>query len=114
MSDAIVDIHFRDMPVDEKLRAELQKRCAALAREFPELTHLELSLAPDGGGHAATGHASGKATQVASHASGAEPGPCAERLLDKLRQQLRRHHDKRIFSHRREAQQHHPRRTPQS
>ena len=47
---------------------------------------------------------------LATHASAVEPGHAADQLLDTLRQQLRRAHDKRIFTRRREAQQRNPKR----
>ena len=111
MTDAIVAVHFKDMDVNAGMKEQVEARCRHLADEFPELTHLEVTLTPDGDGHHASGHATGKRTEVATHAEGGEPGQAADRLLDTLRHQLRRTHDKRIFSHRREAQRGHPRRS---
>jgi len=111
MGEAVVAIHFKDMHVDETVKDVLEKRCHGLSDEFPELTHLEVTLVPDGSRHAASGHATGKATEVATHAAGEEPRQAAEKVLDKLRAQLRRTHDKRIFAHRRQAHRSHPRRS---
>jgi ribosomal subunit interface protein len=110
MANAVVSIHFKDMPVDEEVRDDLETRCQGLATEFPELTHVDVTLSTDGPGHHASGHVTGKSTEVASHAEADEPHTAADRLLDTLRAQLRRTHDKRIFQRRREAQKHHPRR----
>ena len=110
MANAVVSIHFKDMPADEEVRDDLETRCQGLADEFPELTHLEVTLSPDGAGHHAAGHATGKRTELVSHAEADEPRTAADRLLDTLRGQLRRTHDKRIFSRRRAAQKKHPRR----
>ena len=88
----------------EELRVRAQGRCEALAREFPEITHLEVSLtsaAP--GAFEAAGHVTGKATEVASHATADEPEPAVEKLLHTMRHQLRKTHDKHIFQHRRES-----------
>ena len=109
MSEAVVAIHFRDEAIEEEMREALEQRCQHLADEFPELTHLEVTLTPDGVGHTASGHATGKSTEVATHAEGEEPRHAVDGLLHKMRQQLRRTHDKRIFARRREAQ--HARRT---
>jgi ribosome-associated translation inhibitor RaiA len=108
MSEAVVTVSFKDMPIDETLRERVEERCRTLGREFPELTHLEVTLTPDGAGHSASGHVSGKATRLATHAVAPEPAQAADQLLDTLRHQLRKAHDKRIFQRRREAQKHNP------
>jgi ribosome-associated translation inhibitor RaiA len=110
MSDeTAVAIHF-NLEVEEELKEELENRSRALFTEFPELTHVEITLSADGDGCLATGHVTGKSTELASHANADEPSHAADRLIDTLKQQLRRTHDKRIFAHRREAQKSHPRR----
>jgi ribosome-associated translation inhibitor RaiA len=110
MPNAVIAVSFKDMETDEELRDRLAERCRTLADEFPEVTQVEVTITPDGTGHAATGHVSGKSTRLATHASAVEPGHAADQLLDTLRQQLRRAHDKRIFTRRREAQQRNPKR----
>jgi ribosomal subunit interface protein len=106
-----VVISFKDLEVDERLRETLERRCQALTSEFPEVTRVELTLHPDGDDHSVHGHATGKDTEVATRATAAEIGVAADQVLDKLKQKLRRSHDKRIFSHRRAAKQSHPRRS---
>ena len=103
MSQAVVAIHFRDEEIEEEVREVMEKRCRHLADEFPEVTRLEVTLSPDGVGHAASGHAVGKSTEVATHAQGDEPRSALDRVLHKMRHQLRRTHDKRIFARRRTA-----------
>lgn len=103
MSDAVVAVHFKDMSVNEAVRALVEGRCAVLTDEFPELTHVHVTLSPDGRGHHASAHATGKSTEIASHAQAPEPGHAADRVLDKLRHQLRKVHEKHIFEHRRRA-----------
>ncbi len=110
MSEAGVTIHFKDMGVQEDVKEATEKRCLDLGTEFPELTHLEVTIEPNGEGFWVGSHATGKATEVAAHANAAETGPAVFRSLEKLRQLLRRSHDKRIFAHRRKAQRGHPRR----
>lgn len=110
MSNAVIAVHFKDMAVDDEVRSEVEARCQALAEEFPELTHVEVTLTPDGGGHAASGRVTGRATDLGCHASAPKAGHAADRLLDTMRNQLRRSHDKRVFARRRDAQKHHPKR----
>ena len=112
MSNPVITVHFKDMGVDEDVRSGVEDRCRALTDEFPELTHVEVTLAPDGVGHAASGRVTGRSTELATHASAPEVGHAADKLLDTLRHQLRRAHDKHVFSRRRDAQQHHPKREP--
>jgi ribosome-associated translation inhibitor RaiA len=103
-SDPTVMLHFKDLDVGARLRGRIERRCHALLAEFPEVTHLELSLAPDALGLVASGRVTGKDTELAIHASGPEPRAAADQVLDRLRQALRRSHDKRIFARRRAAQ----------
>jgi ribosome-associated translation inhibitor RaiA len=102
-----VVISFKDLEMDERLRETLERRCQALTSEFPEVTRVELTLHPDGDDHSVTG----KDTEVATRATAAEIRVAADQVLDRLKQKLRRSHDKKIFSHRRAAKQSHPRRS---
>ena len=114
MPNAVIAVSFKDMATDEELRQQLEERCRTLAGEFPEVTHVEVTITPDGTGHSATGHVSGKSTRLATHATAVEPGHAADQLLDTLRQQLRRAHEKRLFSPPRDAQQRNPKREPRA
>jgi ribosome-associated translation inhibitor RaiA len=107
----LVAISFKDLAPDEKVRERAEKRCRALAAEFPEPTHLELTLAPDGEGFSAHAHATGSAP-IAASARAPELGLAAERALDKLEKALRRSHEKRLFARRREAMKQNPKRRP--
>lgn len=106
----VVAISFKDIPVNEGVRTSLDEACARLAEEFPEITRFELTLAPDGSGFTAHAHVTGRSTEVPTHAQAPEIGEAAHALVDKLERQLRRVHDKRIFSPRREAQKENPKR----
>ena len=99
-----VVIRFKDVEHDETLRDDLERRTRELASEFPETTRFELSLEPDGTGFRIHGHVNGKDTQVPVHGQGADVRSAADQLFHRLRQQLRRVHDKRIFQLRKEAQ----------
>ena len=103
-------IHFKDLSADEKLRETLQARCEHLAQEFHETTRFEITFTEDGAGFTAHGHVTGKSTDLATHASASEMAPAGDQVLEKVERQLRRAHDKRIFSQRRDAQKAPPKR----
>lgn len=101
---ATVVISFKDIESDEKVRREVQERCDALAGEFPETTRFEFILSSDGINQTAHGHVTGSHTEVAGQAEAPEMAQAADKVLHALERQLRRLHDKKIFSQRREAQ----------
>jgi ribosome-associated translation inhibitor RaiA len=109
-SDPPVVIHFKDVPSSEKVREAMELRCANLASEFGEVTRFELSFGPHGAEVEAHGHATGKNTDVATQATGKNLRAAGDQVLEKIERQLRKIHDKRIFSQRREAQRHPPKR----
>ena len=96
-------ISFKDIDVDERVRARLDGGCQALAEEFPETTHFELILSADGASHTAHAHVTGDHTEVAAHARATELLQAGDRLLTQVERQLRRLHEKKIFSQRRAA-----------
>lgn len=100
----VVAISFKDIAVNESVRETLDLACARLAEEFPEITRFELTLSPDGSGFAVHAHVTGRNTDVPTHAQAPEIGEAAHALVDKLERQLRKVHDKHIFSPRRDAQ----------
>jgi len=106
MANALVALHVKETDFTEDARRRLEERCQAVVDEFPEVTHLEVTLEPAGLGHSASAHATGKRTEAAGHATGEQASRVAEQALHKLEHQLRRVHDKRIFGQRREARQH--------
>jgi ribosome-associated translation inhibitor RaiA len=107
MADVTLTVHG-DLEVDDALREGMERRCHALSDEFHEITRVEVTLSTHGGGCAASGHVTGKNTDLAAHAQATEPGPASDAVLDQLRQQLRKTHDKRIFAKRRAARKNPP------
>ncbi len=101
---ASVVISFKDIDSSERVRHEVQARCGALAEEFPETTRFEVILSTDGSQHTAHGHITGSHIEVAGQAQAPELIQAADKVLDALERQLRRLHDKKIFTRRREAQ----------
>jgi ribosome-associated translation inhibitor RaiA len=112
MADPVVAISFKDLAPDEEVREQVAAKLRALADEFPEPTHIEVTLAPDGALFTAHAHVTGRGTDLATSAKGAKLGLAADRLLDKLAQQLRRAHEKRVFAARRGAKKDNPKRRP--
>jgi ribosomal subunit interface protein len=100
----MVVVSFKDIENDDATRDAIHRRCELLAAEFHEVMRFEITLLQDGAGFAGHGHVTGKRQDVGAHATAKEILPAAEGLLDKLERQLRKHHDKRIFAQRREAQ----------
>jgi len=107
-----VVIHFKDLVIEdqEQIKTSIEKRCEALAEEFREVSRFEITLTEAGSSIDVHGHATGKNTDVATHAAAGDPGPATDRVLDKIERQLRKVHDKRIFSQRRDAQKSPPKR----
>ena len=103
-------VHAKDLELDDLVRTSIERRCEHLAEEFHEVARFELTVTESGTGYGVHGHATGKHTDVATHAEASDPGPAADLVLDKIEKQLRRVHDKRIFSQRRDAQRDPPKR----
>jgi ribosomal subunit interface protein len=99
-----VVIHFKDIEQDEPLRESILKKSRHLGEEFHEVSKIEISLAPNGVDFIANGHVTGKGTDVATHVKASKLAPAVDAVFDKIERQLRKTHDKRIFSQRREAQ----------
>jgi putative sigma-54 modulation protein len=109
-----VVIHFKEVEQDEPLRETIQKKSQHLGEEFHEVTKIEISLAPNGLGFIVNGHVTGKGTDVATHVKASELAPAVDSVFDKIERQLRKHHDKRIFTQRREAQRSPPKRVTET
>ena len=101
--DAKVVIHFKDLNQNDLLNETLEKRCHHLAAEFPETTRYEVTISLDKNEVHANTYVTGKNTSLASHAVADNERQASEVALDKLARELRKEHDKRIFSARREA-----------
>jgi len=110
MADVTIVISFKDMAPDEALRGSIEKRCNALAEEFPETLRYELTVSPDGAGHVTHARVSGGSIHIDTHGSAIEMGLAADKALEKVEHQLRRIHDKRVFARRREAKKANPKR----
>jgi ribosomal subunit interface protein len=105
-----VVVHVRDATLTDSVREAIDKQCGRLVEEFKEVKKFEITISGNGVGFEVHGRATGKNTEIATHAIASEPGPAADQLFDKIERQLRKVHDKRIFSQRRSAQKDPPKR----
>jgi len=104
-------IHFsKEIEQDEPLRELIQKKSERLGSEFHEVSKIEISLAINGAGFIANGHVTGKGTDLATQGKASELAPAVDAVFEKAERQLRKLHDKRIFSQRREARRDPPKR----
>jgi ribosomal subunit interface protein len=96
-------IHFRDTPHSDHLRGECESWGDALRNEFPETTRVEVTVSHDGDAHEVHVHVTGRHVDLSSSAKNRETVfASAREAFDKLHAQLRKHHDKQIFQHRRD------------
>ena len=103
---ANVIVHIRDASEEldgPALQEAIEHRCQHLATEFHEADRFEVTISPDGNAVSAHARASGKKTDVSSHAEASDERQAADAALDRLERELRSRHDKRIFAPRRDA-----------
>ncbi len=96
-------IDFRDTPHSQSLRSECESWSDGLRSEFPETTRIDVTVSHDGQQHEVHVHVTGKHVNFASSAKNRDSVHASARdAFDKVHAQLRKHHDKQIFAHRRE------------
>jgi ribosome-associated translation inhibitor RaiA len=101
-SEALIEIHFKNIEPDEEIRDIINLRCKQLSVDFPEAMRFEIHLTPDGRGCSARAHAVGRKLDIAvNHEWASDLGPAAAEILDKLESRLRSHHDKKRMGVRR-------------
>jgi ribosomal subunit interface protein len=105
-----VVIHFKEVKHDDPLKDAIETQCQQLANHFHEITRIEVSLEQSAAGFTAHGHVTGKGIDVATQSEANQLSPAVDLVMDKLDRQLRKIHDKRIFSQRRDAQRDPPKR----
>jgi len=97
-------VNFKDIPTSPAVRTFIEERCHQVAEEFPEDLRFEVTIAMDGDQFSAHGRVKGRNIDVAAnHDWESEAGKAADQLLEKLRAQIRKQHDKTIFKNRRIA-----------
>lgn len=98
-----ITIRFKDIEHDDATHDELERRLRHLAETFPETTHCELGLSTDALDIRAHVLVRGRGIDLAAHAAARDPRAAGDAAIDKLERELRKVHDKRIFSRRRSA-----------
>ncbi len=105
-----VVIHFKEVEHNEPLRDSIEQQCQLLASNFHEITRIEVSLEQSAAGFTAHGHVTGKGIDIGTQSEASQLAPAADIVFGKIERQLRKIHDKRIFSQRRDAQRDPPKR----
>jgi ribosome-associated translation inhibitor RaiA len=98
-------IDFQDTPHSDSVKEECERWAGDLQDEFPEVTKFEVTLTQTGGEHDVHVHSTGKDLGLAARSADRDQRLAIEEAFEKLRRQLRRHHDKQIFTHRRDGKQ---------
>lgn len=97
-------VHFQDVPPSERIRAECEELASHLGSEFPETDKFEVTIRRSGENFATHLHVTGKQVSVNSSAESRGMRETLQEAFERAHRQLRKHHDKVIFTRRREAQ----------
>lgn len=99
-----IRIHFHDdIRHSQKIQLEFNALVERLREEFPEAKKFEISFNRSGDLYDTHVHITGKELSVAARAKSRVMHDALVDGLDRAHRQLRKHHDKQIFGHRREA-----------
>ncbi|MFI5315862.1 MAG: HPF/RaiA family ribosome-associated protein [Myxococcota bacterium] len=97
-------MNFRDTPHAPELQSECEGLAQGLRDEFPETTRVEVTVGHDRDEYEAHVHVTGKDIDLAARARTRESLVVAAReAFQRAHAQLRKHHDKAIFKHRRDG-----------
>jgi ribosomal subunit interface protein len=96
-------IHFRDVPHSDEIRRECEQWVDALGKEFPETSKYEVTVSHSKGEHETHVHVTGKDLELASVAQKRDLKDALTEGFERVRRQLRKHHDKKIYARRRSA-----------
>jgi ribosome-associated translation inhibitor RaiA len=94
-------IHFRDLPASETVRGDCEERSNGLREEFPGTSRCEVTVAHTADGHEVHVHVTGKDLEVDASARHHGVREAIVEAFERVRRQLRKHHDKQIFERRR-------------
>ena len=96
-----LQIHFHDVPHSDTVRSACARLAEGLSQEFPETSKYEVTLSHSKGDHEAHVHVTGKDLDVAAAAQKRDLAEAMTEGFERVRRQLRKHHDKQISSRRR-------------
>ena len=94
-------IHFQDVPHSDAIREECEQLASSLQDDFPETSKCEVTVTHTGEEKELHLHITGKDIDVAARAHARDLRETMVDAFDRVRKQLRKHHDKQIFSRRR-------------
>jgi ribosome-associated translation inhibitor RaiA len=96
-------MNFRDTEHSEVIQGECEALAQGVRDEFPETKRVEVTVGHDRGEFEAHVHVTGKDLDLAASAKSRDSIVVAAReAFGKAHAQLRKHHDKAIFKHRRD------------
>jgi ribosomal subunit interface protein len=95
------NIHFKDLPHSDKIRSECENHAGQLQEEFPYTSKVQVTVSHDGAEHETHVHLTGKDVDLASSSRARELHETVSEAFDRMRKQLRKHHDKVVFGRRR-------------
>jgi ribosome-associated translation inhibitor RaiA len=98
-------IHFKGLSHEDDVKSECERHADELRGEFPETSKVEVTVTLDGNDHDTHVRVTGKDTEIAASASDRELRTSIVDAFEKARRQLRKQHDKAIFTRRRGARQ---------
>ncbi len=97
-----VRIQFREeLPRSNAVREQCEQAASALQDEFPEVTSFDFKVAQDGERHEVHVHVVGRQIDCVASAKHRDVRDALHEAVERARKQLRKHHDKQIFSRRR-------------
>ena len=94
-------LHFHGVSHDDEIKQSCQRLADSLKEEFPETSKCEVTLTHVGDENELHLHVTGKDIDLAARAQAREVRDTVSEAFDRVRRQLRKHHDKQIFSRRR-------------
>jgi len=96
-------MHFQDLEHSNFLQSKCETLSQSLQQEFPETTRFEVTMTQVGEERSTQVHVTGKDIDFVSTASSKSPKESVNDAFERLRKQLRKHHDKVIFNRRRDT-----------
>jgi ribosome-associated translation inhibitor RaiA len=97
-------MNFRDTEHSQEIQGECEALAQGVRDEFPETSRVEVTVGHDRGEYEAHVHVTGKDIDLAASAKSRDSIVNAAReAFHKAHAQLRKHHDKAVFKHRRDG-----------
>lgn len=98
-----IRVLFQDVPRSERIQRDCEALASDLRGEFPETRKIEVTLTHAGDLHETRVRVTGKDLDLAASSKGDRQSESVSDAFERARRRLRKHHDKQIFSRRRDA-----------